>query len=160
MVDPAGKTANRNGKWMEGTIADLLRRAGYTELTDHQKRMLRNQDGVLVLTDTPRWFVQQVGLERNLYGAVFTSDFYVHCNDKYPDGMHIESKYQGTPGSVDEKYVFTTLSLKGFQSPSILVLDGGGSRPGALKWMKRQQVKGKFTFMTMGEFNLWARDHL
>jgi len=159
MVDPAGRTANRNGKWLEGTIEDQLVRAGYYQLSDKEKVTLRNQDGFIEMPENHAWFVRQIALERNLYGSMFTSDFYLR-SPLYPDGLHIESKFQGTPGSVDEKYVFTVLSMKNFKSPSILVLDGGGSRQGAVKWMKSQQKTGKFNFMTLGEFMLWARDHL
>jgi hypothetical protein len=159
MVDAAGKTANRNGKWLEDTIADQLRRAGYKELGQQEKVILKAQDGFIDLPDDESWFVSQVALERNLYGAMFTSDFYLK-GPKYPSGLHIESKFQGTPGSVDEKYVFTVLSMKQFKSPGILVLDGGGTRQGAVRWMKSQQKKDKFDFMTLGEFMIWARDHL
>lgn len=159
--DPAGHLANKNGKWLEGIIASQLRQAGYYELTPAEKKLFLRQDGILIIPQT-KWFAQQVRLERNLYEARFTSDFYVSGSESFPDGLHIESKWQGSAGSVDEKYVFTALSLLSFKCHSVIVLSGGGARRGAVKWLKTQASKsrGKFKFFTLEEFVAWVRDYL
>ena len=153
-----GFTANKSGKWLEETIRQQLLLAQYYELTPEEKKKLIRDDGVLSTTGKA-WFAPQVRLERNLYDAKYTSDFFVYHADKFPDGLHIECKWQASQGSVDEKYVFTALSLKKFESPTILILAGSGARQGAVKWLKRQN-SNKFTFMRLDEFILWAQKEL
>lgn len=160
MIEQGGCRANRNGKGLEGQIRQTLLHHGYVELDDDKKRVLIVED-TLPMTDSKKWFVSQASIEKNLYGSRFRSDFFIYNSEKYPAGMHIESKWQGSQGSVDEKYVFTALSLKAISVPSLLVLDGGGARQGAIKWL-RSQATGKkgFRFMTFIEFMRWAQKNL
>lgn len=161
MVDPAGKKANKNGKWLEKTISNLLTQAGYYELSSDERKKFLSENGSLDVTSEHRWFVEQVAIHRNIYDAKWKLDFFIFNQEKYPDGLYIESKWQGTQGSVDEKYVFTVLSLKDLPQPSMLILDGGGARQGAIKWIKNQSRRSnQFTFFTFSEFLVWARDHI
>ena len=161
MTDVAGQRANRNGKWLEANIADLLLRAGYYELEDYERKTLERTDGD-IQRFSGQWFAQQVSIDKNMYGAMHRTDIFVHHPDKYPIGLHIEAKYQGSGGSVDEKYVFTALSLAAFRAPSILVLDGEGARSCAVKWLKQyaKESKGTLVFMSLADFSAYARDHL
>jgi hypothetical protein len=161
MVDPAGKIANKNGKWLEATIANQLKMAGYIELSKDEKTKFIKEDGSILAIDKDKWFVQQVAMHRNLYDSKWKVDFFVFNHEKYPEGFYIESKYQGTPGSIDEKYVFTILSMKELPVDSAIVFDGTGARLGAIRWIKNQCSKrSKVKFFTLSEFLVWARDHI
>jgi len=41
-------------------------------------------------------------------------------------------------GSVDEKYPFTLFNIMKIGVPTIILLDGGGYKPAAMKWLKDQ----------------------
>jgi hypothetical protein len=79
------------------------------------------------------------------------SDFVVHDPINYPNGLHVECKWQSAQGSVDEKYVFTMLTLENFQRPSILILAGPAARKDAIEWLrsraKSSRPKGHVTFI-------------
>ena len=159
-MEQGGKTANRNGKAMESQVRQCLISAGYTEITPDEKKLLVRRDGTLDRTD--KWFCQQLRLERNMYEAKSTIDFYVYHPELYPEGLHIEVKWQGSAGSVDEKYVFTVLSLVKCRGDKIMVLDGGGARQGAIRWIKQQERKqtNRFKFFTLTEFMKWSQRSL
>ena len=147
---------NKTGKWLEDNMAEMIRARGFVEITGDEKRLFSRSDGDLHMFDG-RWFVQQIRLDRNLYGAVHKSDFFLVDPDVYPEGLHIEAKWQGSSGSVDEKYVFTVLSMRKFRGESVMVLDGGGTRPCAVQWIKGEARKsdGQFRLMSFAEFHSW-----
>lgn len=73
----------------------------------------------------------------------------------------IEAKRQKTPGSTDEKlpYVFANAEVNIEQGREfLLVMDGDGWKPGALKWVysKADQTDG-FTVIGLDEFDDWLR---
>lgn len=149
MADPAGRTANSNGGTLEHMMASLLDRKGFTELTAAEKTLFRNSGGIVSTIGTHRWYARQVKLERTIYGGYMQSDFIVHDPTNYPDCLHIECKWQSAAGSVDEKYVFTMLTLEAFKRPSILVLAGRGTRKDAIEWLdaRAKKTKGHVKFI-------------
>ena len=157
MVDNQGQEANKSGRWLETCIADMLERKGFQEITGPEKAMFTKSDGDLTRL-SGRCFVQQARLDRNLYGAVHKSDFFLVEPELYPEGLHIEAKWQSAPGSVDEKYVFTALSMAKFRGKSLMVVDGGGARPVAISWLKQKarNSDGKFSIMSLSEFAGWV----
>ena len=129
------------------------------ELTIDEKKALSRSGEILHTGD--KWFCAQIQLEKNLYGAKWKSDFYVYNHDLYPDGVTIEAKWQSSSGSVDEKYVFTAESLSVFAGLKIIVLDGGGARQGAVRWLRKfASSKKNFKFFTLSEFIIWANKSL
>ena len=58
--------------------------------------------------------------------------------DTFPEGLIIECKWQQSKGSVDEKYPFTLFNIFKIGVPTIILLDGGGYKPAAMKWLKDQ----------------------
>jgi hypothetical protein len=153
-----GTTANKNGTDLEAQVHTCITRAGYPELNAEQKRMLISSDGVLI-TEGSRWFASQVRLGKNIYEGTMTVDFYLYDKEKWPDGLYIEVKWQASSGSVDEKYVFTALSLIGLPGDKVLILDGSGYRPGAVKWLRKQAAKrsNRLKVFTLMEFYKWAK---
>lgn len=150
-----GSVANGSGKMLEDSIRDVIVRNGYTELTVDEKALLVNT-GEIHRFAYPRWFVAQAPMYKNVYGARFQADFILLNDTTYPDGLVIESKFQKAPGSVDEKYVFTVMTLKGVKPmPSMLVLDGGGARRKAIEWIQSENNK-LFSSKSLIEFTHWA----
>jgi hypothetical protein len=130
-------------------MASLLNRKGFVELDAQEKTTFRNANGTVSVIGTHRWYTRQVKLERTIYGGYMQSDFIVHDPVNFPNCLHIECKWQSAAGSVDEKYVFTMLTLEAFTRPSILVLAGRGTRKDAIDWLqaRAQKTKGHVKFI-------------
>jgi len=62
-------------------------------------------------------------------------DFLVLNRERFPQGLIIECKWQQSSGSVDEKYPFLYLNILKTAVPTVILLDGGGYRPGARHWL-------------------------
>ena len=103
--------------------------------------------------------------ERSVYGGYQTIDFFLYDSKLLPAGCYIESKWQSASGSVDEKYVFTVESMFQWRKPSILVIEGNGTRQSAMGWIENRckkprgdvtLVKGMAAFQIM--VTRWQRD--
>jgi hypothetical protein len=59
---------------------------------------------------------------------------------------------------VDEKYPYLVLNIQmQYQSPTILVLDGGGYKKGAERWVRSQAGHGNLLHvLNMNEFATWV----
>ena len=155
-----GAIVNKNGKGLEKQVQSIIEHAGYVELSDERKKELVKKGGVLN-DGGLNWYCQQAPLTRNLYEAKFKIDFYLYHALKFPDGLYIESKWQGSQGSVDEKYVFTVQTLKSLNADSILVLEGGGARHGAVRWIQAQaKGRSRFMYFDLAGFMKWAQANL
>ena len=157
-----GYYANKHGKLLEYDIIDGLIRRGYQQLTKEEKNYFVKADGLMPPPSEwgDKWFVPQVRLERNLYLAKYTTDVFVYNEQNFPEGFHLEVKWQSSSGSVDEKYVFTVLSLQQFKADTILILDGGGARQGAISWIKSMSGKKGFQYFNLIDFKRWANKYL
>jgi hypothetical protein len=83
----------------------------------------------------------------SIYETPFYYDFILYHPQKWPQCLVIESKWQQVSGSVDEKYPHTILNINlniKMRSAyrSILLLDGGGYKPGAENWLRAQAAPG------------------
>lgn len=157
-----GYHANINGRTLENTVKGVLDSKGFRCLSLEEKKLLVRSDGN-VPGFKDRWYCPQVRLERNLYGSKYTSDFLVYDSVKFPRMLHIEVKWQGSSGSVDEKYVFTALSLLEFRGDTLLILGGGGARQGAVQWLSALSSKNRKNFKFIGgidTFIQWANYEL
>ena len=97
-----------------------------------------------------------------IHGGTIYVDFYIHQTGIYPEGLIIESKWQESAGSVDEKLVFLVENIRSrYPCPTLIVYGGGGARPGMIEWMK-QQVDGRrlIGVFTLEEFVVWANRNL
>jgi DNA adenine methylase len=76
---------------------------------------------------------------------------------KWAACLVIESKWQQSGGSVDEKYPYMVLNLKE-QSPvqSIVVVDGNGQKAGSVKWLRQQTDQKLLHVLSMAEFQRWV----
>lgn len=119
LTDTQGAMANHAGKTAEAAIYCLFKERGYQ--IERQKK---------------------VGT--SIYGTTLFADFFIHWLPGFPNGLVVESKWQSAGGSVDEKYPYIVANIKAgrYLAPVIVVLDGGGYKDGAAKWL-RGQVDGQ-----------------
>lgn len=154
-----GSTANRNGKTLEKMMRTALESVGCQELTPEEKDELRAYKNVSMFP-YDKWFTTQIRMYDSIYQRPFVADFVVYSKSTLPDGVLVEAKWQGSAGSVDEKYVFTVMTLKQKDMmPTMLVIDGTGARPDAIAWIKRQQ-NPRFKMKTLAEFIAWAHSEV
>ena len=128
-----GGRANHTGNRLEGFIEDILKREGYERFWDHKEQVFANRKAV-----GGKQFATQVPCGTSIYETQRKCDFLVLNKEKFPDGLIIECKWQQSAGSVDEKYPFTLFNIMKIGVPTIILLDGGGYKPAAMKWLKDQ----------------------
>ena len=154
-----GANAVAYGRTLEHMVEDLFKRQGFV-LIDDTKLKRQFTTGLLEFGSPElgsKWFMRNVKKYRSLYDVVFFADFVVYDEKCFPHGLLLEVKNQTTAGSVDEKYVYTVLSLKNLYDKynkivSWLVFSGPGARPCAVSWMKAQEdPEGRFRFLTESE---------
>ena len=128
-----GSRANSNGASAENAIFDILARKGHTP--ERQKN---------------------IGL--GIYGTALRADIYLGTVRRYPDGLIIESKWQESPGSVDEKLPYLVENIRiCYPCPTMIVVGGGGMRSPAMAWLKRQADGNRLiAVLTLEEFLTWA----
>lgn len=142
LSDPCLKSANAltqgaqavaSGRAAEDLIYCLLKERGYS---------IRRQEAV----------------GTNIYGGQTRADFYIEGTPVFPNGLIIESKWQESMGSVDEKYPYLVENIKScYPAPTIVVIGGAGIREGAEQWL-RDQVDGDqlYAVFSMEEFLTWT----
>ena len=97
MVEKQGGTvANNTGQNLEAFIENALIRHGY-QFVDKAKFKPS------IYLEQPI-YSKQVFICKSIYDTNVYCDFILYHPEKYPDCLIIESKWQQTGGSVDEKY--------------------------------------------------------
>lgn len=165
MLEPTRPTgrlrAERTGSTAEATILGTLRGRGY------QERLAVTLAASLqapLFGETPpaKLVVRQCPVGTSIYGTPLFADFVVYGVSAFPHGLAIESKWQHSQGSVDEKLPYLVQNIReGYDVPAVIVADGGGHRPEALRWLRGQvdgaQLRGVFSLV---EFLTWANHTL
>lgn len=102
--------------------------------------------------------VRQAVVGRTIYGTDLRSDFVFQNVAEYPNGVAVESKWQDVGGSVDEKFPYLVANIREcYPLPVIVVVHGGGCRPGAVAWLRRHCDGRQFVGVwTLEEFISWA----
>lgn len=132
-----GQKAVATGSTAEATIYCILKERGY-----HVEK--------------------QVTLGKDIYDTETRCDFLVYGVPGLESGLIIESKWQGSSGSVDQKFPFLVKNItEKYPHPTIVVIGGAGMRPGAIKWL-REQVDGQklIAVYSFEEFMLWVMETL
>jgi hypothetical protein len=143
MIKPqGGATANASGSTGESIIHNFLLAQGIALATKEEHRAARALLSVgypIGEALLPQRFYRQLPAFNSLYGVSFKADFVINSKDI---GL-IEMKWQVSAGSVDEKLPFWLLTLQ--QLPpniiAMLVVIGGGIRPGAMDWIRKNAGK-------------------
>ncbi len=149
MTKSQGGKANMTGNRLEQTIESLLRNCGYEKYRNKQEL------GLMAEAEKPV-YCTQVKIGSNIYDTALKCDFLLFHPQKWPKGLVIEAKWQQVGGSVDEKYPFLVLSIRKSIFETILLLDGGGYRPGAEKWLRRQTDSKLLQVFNLSEFIIWV----
>jgi len=95
-------------------------------------------------------------------GALFSDtkiiDFLITNHHDFPNGLYAEVKWQGTPGTADEKIPYLVACIKQkFDKPCIIIIDGKGFRPKIIPWLETQ-VDDKLVQIIHGDLSQWIMD--
>lgn len=136
-VQTQGQQAVKTGATAEATIFCILKERGFT-------------------------VQRQIVIGTSIYDTELRADFYIAPCTNFPAGLIIESKWQESAGSVDEKFAYLVENIRTrYPAPCIIILDGGGYRPKAAEWARRQvdgvRLIGVYTF---AEFLSWCNRNL
>lgn len=144
-----GGQANYTGDWLQQNIE-----ARINENYLFVKPKLFQQSK----TDHTRIYTRQYPLCNSIYGTPLKCDFIIYDEEKWPNGLVIEAKWQERAGSVDEKYPYLVLNINHqYETPCVIVLDGQGYKPGAEKWLRAQAGAGNLLHVFgLVEFQRWA----
>lgn len=150
----SGRTANATGNRAEEAVRQILLSQGYEFIKDHDFFALHQ-------VSKQSLFTAQAVVGENIYGKGRKADFVVYHPRKWPACLVIESKWQASTGTVDEKYPFVVLTIHSGDYDSVIVLDGGGYSVGAKKWLEEQAGKGRLRqVLDIGGFQRWAKGNL
>lgn len=135
--DNQGQRAVKSGRVAESTIHHILSERGYK-------------------------VERQFPIGPGIFGGELRVDFHVTRIPQFPSGLIIESKWQQTAGTVDEKFPYLVLNIKQrYPCPAIVVCAGGGARPLAVSWLRKQADGDKlFAVFSFEEFLTWTNRNL
>jgi hypothetical protein len=144
-----GTRANYTGNSLEDVIYNTLTRKGYQFVEKKQFEAARFLDQPV--------FTVQFPIAKSVYETDLYCDFILYHPQKHTACLVIESKWQESAGSVDEKFPFLVLNIREkYPCATIVVLDGGGYKKGADRWL-RSQIDAKLIHVfNMMEFQKWS----
>ncbi|KAA0232038.1 MAG: hypothetical protein KJ053_02245 [Dehalococcoidia bacterium] len=153
MAQAQGSRANFTGNQLQEFIDRCLVSKGYQRVAWRQFDPGRHLGQAI--------FAREFPLCKSIYGTDIRSDFVLFHPDKHPDCLVIEAKWQEKAGSVDEKFPYLVANIRErYPHSTIIVLDGGGYKPRAGAWL-RKQVGGKLVkVMSMSEFQKWSNSEV
>lgn len=130
-ITSSGAKANKTGRNLEKFVYDALISCGYTLCGNHKKQLFEKRCSIV-----GKQFQEQVPTGTTIYKTKRNVDFLVLNKERFPKSLIIECKWQQSTGSVDEKYPYLIWNIIKTDIPTIVLLDGGGYKPGAKEWMK------------------------
>jgi hypothetical protein len=144
-----GGRANYTGNTLEGMIEHTLLRKGYGLVE-------RRRFHAALSLEQPI-YTKQFPIAKSIYGTDLFCDFLLFHPIKYPHCLIIESKWQQSAGSVDEKFPYLVANIREqYPHATIVVLDGGGYKAGAEAWLRRQVDEKLLHVFNMMEFQRWS----
>jgi hypothetical protein len=148
-----GGKANYTGTVLQQAIEVRLVESGY-------KYIERTKFGPARYLEQPV-YTRQFSIGKGIYGTPLYCDFIAYHPSKHADSLIIESKWQQTGGTVDEKYPYLVMNIQyKYPHKTILVLDGNGYRAGAEKWIREQAgpKMGLRAVYNLAQFNTWVNN--
>ena len=154
----SGARANFSGVQLERFVCQALLGCGYTRF-EGSRRARRSLFADRHTLCGPQFAVEPV-IGQSVYGTSRKADILVIDNRLFPSGLVIECKWQRRKGSVDEKLVYLNACINLSALPTVVLLDGGGAKPGAIAWLKSQITpQGPLLAVyTMSEFQAAIND--
>jgi len=144
-----GTRANYTGSSLEEVIYNGILRKGYQFVEKKKFESARYLNQPV--------FTRQYPIGKSVYGTQLYSDFILFHPEKHPNNLIIESKWQQSAGSVDEKFPFLVLNIKDkYPSATVVVVDGGGYKKGAVEWLRNQKDLKLIHVFNMMEFQKWS----
>ncbi|MBE6423073.1 PD-(D/E)XK nuclease superfamily protein [Succinivibrio dextrinosolvens] len=145
MEKKQGTLANSNGKVVETMLLPLFTKNGFEVLSykDYSKLTAESRP--------PKYVIKEVPFT-TIYNAPGRTEFVI-VDTTQNRTIRIESKYQATAGSVDEKYPYMFLNAVE-QYPEkeiILIVDGDGYKAGAREWLERKINENWLDFKGKGK---------
>jgi hypothetical protein len=126
-----GGFANYTGNQLQLFIFNRLVAKGYA-------RIDKKHFAAAKYLDQPV-FCPQYPIGKGIYGTQLFCDFVLFHPQKHPKCLIIESKWQASTGSVDEKFPYLVANIKEcYPYVAIVVLDGGGYKKEAEAWLRTQ----------------------
>lgn len=150
MAKSQGAQANLTGKRLENHIELSLQDCLYVKIAD--KNVLTHSMDSL----TQASYATQVNTGKTIYGTNLKSDFLLYHPQKWPMGLVIEVKWQQRGGTVDEKFPYLVMNIWSSEYLTILILDGGGYREGAERWVRSMQKHNLLHVFNLTEFIIWV----
>jgi hypothetical protein len=156
-----GTKGNITGSQLEATVKTVLSGKGF-EMVNY-----RNWE------KNPESFGKEVLLENAPFTSIYNhkgNTEFLLLSEKYGLRMRIECKWQQVAGSVDEKLPYLYLNvMEAMPERDVLILiDGGGWKPGAIKWLKDAVAQKKYAndsakdkkilVFSLAEFFTWANN--
>ncbi|KAF0179151.1 MAG: Site-specific DNA methylase [Nitrospirae bacterium] len=152
-----GALANIGGNLLEKTVQEIFLAKGFQLVKYKQwKDRLDLYGKELLLTNAP--YV-------SIYGHSGTTEF-LAISERHGFTMRIECKWQQSAGSVDEKlpYLYLNAVEAMPEDRIVIIIDGGGFKDGALRWLRECAEKSKYAAGTakniqvfsLAEFMSWA----
>jgi len=151
----SGGRANITGNRLEEFLEHALQSRGYVEFSGNKTLAFGNREAL-----GGRQYLKQLKVGTTIYDTERKCDFFVVNEHLFPDGLIIECKWQQSSGSVDEKYPFLLFNVMKTGIPTVVLLDGGGYKPAAMDWLKRQVQTGTalIAVWNMTEFQKQVND--
>lgn len=136
-----GAQANKNGKVVERMLEPLFEDSGFKVLSYSDAS--KNPDLIKTLD---RYVLKNVPFT-NIYGSEGKTEFVIY-DTKTERSIRVESK-----SGVDEKYPYMLLNAISQYSEKevILIVDGGGYKPGSRQWVKTQISSNWLNFKSSGK---------
>lgn len=153
-----GHLANRSGNTLETTVKATLASKGF-EIVRYRE-WLKKPDKYgddLVLCNVPF---------ETVYNHKGNTEFLIK-SATYDLEVRVECKWQQSSGSVDEKYPYLYLNCveKMPEQEIIIIVDGGGAKPGAIAWLRvaaennlyqDEQNPKNIHVMNLSDFLIWV----
>lgn len=119
----------------------------------------RNAEDVIaaILAQRANRVDRQVHIGKSIFDSEVYVDFFLRDHPRFAGGLIIESKWQDASGSVDEKLPYLVLNIRYcYPCPTIIVIHGGGFRPGAVRWLRTQIDDTLIAVFRLEEFLSWC----
>jgi hypothetical protein len=151
----SGQRACATGNQLEEFVEHALQSKGYVQFQGSKAQALANLQAL-----GGRQYIKQLPVGNTIYDTPRVCDFFVVNEHLFPNGLIIECKWQQSGGSVDEKYPFLLFNVMKTGKPTVILLDGGGYKPAAMEWLKRQVNTGAalIAVWNMREFQKHVND--
>ncbi|MGL4524772.1 MAG: PD-(D/E)XK nuclease superfamily protein [Spirochaetia bacterium] len=155
MFESSGAKANKTGNLLELTVRQHLDHKNYTHVP------AKNFDELIAqnLLNQPLYTTQAL-VGKTIYHTDRRCDFLIFHPQKWAQKLIIECKWQQSNGSVDEKFPFLVENIRLLKVPSLIIVDGGGHKPGAITWLKAQADTHLLHVLSLSEFMVCLNDGL